>query len=163
MKKQQYIYYSNQAPTSKFTLLGLVFFAGILGLELFLAASEVDAHTEVPQIQTETSQKQAVEVQIITTTEYQALQQKHVHLANLRTCESENYDYAVGDGGKSIGPFQWQKPTLEDKLGYQVTYQEYYDLVTDYEFIYDLTYKTYYEDGEWWRWYNCSVKLGYNI
>lgn len=161
MKKQQYIYYSNEVKTSKYSLILLVILSYILGLELFLATSEVDAHIEAPQIQAETSQKQVVEVQIITTSDYEALKKKELHLANLRTCESGNNDFAVGDAGKSVGPYQWQKATLEDKLGYTVTYQEYYDLVTNYKFIYDLTYKTYYEDGEWWRWYNCSIKLGY--
>lgn len=159
--KNQYIFYSNKVKTSKYSLALLVIFANIVTMELFLVASEVNSYEEIPQIQAESSQKRARIVQIITTEEYEAEQQKHAHLANLRTCESQNNDFAVGDGGKSIGPFQWQKPTLEDKLGRAVSYDEYYALVTDYEFIYDLTYKTYYEDGEWWRWYNCSVKLGY--
>ena len=112
-------------------------------------------------------QNQAKIVQIITNTEYEAIQskeaQKQAHLAKLRTCESQNDDGAIGDAGKSVGPYQWQKATLEDKLGRKVTNKEWLELATDYEFIHELTYKTYFEDGEWWRWYNCSVKLGYNI
>lgn len=104
-------------------------------------------------------------VQIITTTEWNKIQEKETwrqeHLAKLRKCESFGDDGIIGDNGASVGPYQWQKATLEDKIGRKVTNKEWLLMVTDYEFIHELTYKTYFEDGEWWRWYNCSVKLGY--
>lgn len=98
-------------------------------------------------------------VQIITTQEYEKEQHRQSVLAQLRHCESGNNDFAVGDGGASIGSYQWQKETLEHKLGRKMTYDEYYAYVTDYERIHALTYKTYFEDGETWRWKNCTLKI----
>lgn len=86
-------------------------------------------------------------------------QQRNEFLDKLRWCESRNKDRAVGDGGASIGPFQFQKPTLEDYLGYKVSYQEYYSIVTDIEKIRPITYDIYFNKGETWRWKICRDKI----
>lgn len=161
MKQYKKIGLDNRYNTSWKTLGALVFMSAITSLTIqtepiqYIAIATAE-EKEVPR-----------EVQIITTTEWEKMQAKEKfrqeHLAKLRYCESSNDDGAIGDAGESLGPYQWQKPTLEDKLGRKVTNKEWILLATDYEFIHELTYKTYFEDGEWWRWYNCSIKLGYQI
>lgn len=153
--------------TNWYTLIGLAAISFLSGTSFFALSQESHYFYEAEASESIPSrQNQAVEVQIITTTEYQAIKDKEdyrqAHLAKLRRCESFGDDGIIGDSGESVGPYQWQKATLEDKLGRKVTNKEWLMLATDYEFIHDLTYKTYFEDGEWWRWYNCSVELGYN-
>lgn len=157
-KKQgdRLIGFDKDAPTSWITLGYLVFFSSLMIMGIITKA---EAAVEVPEVQI--IEEIPKIVLIITTEEYNKEQERQQHLADLRTCESQNNDYIFGDSGKSVGPYQWQKATLEAKLGRPVTYDEWVSLATDYEFIHGLTYTTYYEDGEWWRWYNCSIKLGY--
>ncbi len=155
MKQNKFIEYNNQAPTAWNTLIVLIAGFAILLTYTYTYAKETEYVLEQKPIQ----QKEARVVQIITTSEYEKEKEKQAFLADLRECESSNYDHAIGDGGDSVGSYQWQKPTLEDKLGRSLTYNEYYEIVTDYERIHDLTYKTYFEDGERWRWYNCTIKI----
>ena len=157
-QNNKFIGFNNEAPTSWLTLIVLV-----VGFTIFInnaIASEHDVQTTTVQEGTEEKQeKQPKEVRIITTTEYVLQQQKAAILDDLRQCESNYDDYAVGDAGASIGPFQWQKATFEDKIGRKVTYEYYYDYVTDYDRIVVLTEKTYFDDGETWRWTNCTNKI----
>lgn len=158
MKQNKLISYDRNAPTSWLTLLAL-----IAGFTIFINHATANEYVlESNEVQETTEEvKEAKEVQIITTSEHALQQQKRAILADLRACESEGNNYAIGDGGASVGPFQWQKATFEDKIGRQVTYEYYYDYVTDYERIYKLTEEVYFDQGEWWRWENCSYKIGY--
>ena len=137
----------------------------IPSLSIFYYLNNNITYTYQAEASVEKDIKKGMEVMIITTSEYEKEKSKEdfkqAHLAKLRQCESKGDDGIIGDAGKSVGPYQWQKATLEEKLGRKVTNKEWLQLATDYEFIHKLTYKTYFEDGEWWRWYNCSIKLGY--
>lgn len=154
---KKFISFNNQAPTAYQTLIVLAAFAFIVGTYVFTYAKEIEyvleqeAKTEEPRIRKE--------VQIVTTSEFEKEENRQAFLADLRQCESQGNDHIVGDGGDSVGVYQWQKPTLEEKLGRALTYDEYYSIVTDYDRIHDLTYKTYFEDGESWRWKNCTLKI----
>ena len=80
-------------------------------------------------------------------------------LDKLLSCESGGQQFIEGDGGKSIGYYQWQHGTLEDILGYKMSYEEYYSIVTDYEQIHKITYMTIFQKDESWRWRNCWNKI----
>lgn len=159
MKQNKLISFNNQAPTAWNTLIVLVAGFAILLTYTYTFAKETEYVLEQATEEQETAAEAPKTVQIVTTTEYEAEQRRQAFLDDLRHCESTNYDHAIGDGGASVGPYQWQKETLEDKLGRSLSYDEYYAIATDYERIHDLTYKTYFEDGEAWRWYNCTIKL----
>lgn len=158
----KFISFNNQAPTAWNTLIVLIAGFAILLTYTYTYAKEneyvLESQTK-PAETAEIKREAPKTVQIITTTEYEAEKTKQAFLADLRECESTNYDHAIGDSGDSVGSYQWQKPTLEDKLGRKLTYNEYYDIATNYEEIHALTYKTYFEDGERWRWYNCTIKI----
>lgn len=167
--KKKAIGLDNRYNTNWKALGALAFAAFITGLTQYaLAYEESILKSELVYIQEEkvTKKPEPRIVKIITTQEWEAQQAeeqwKQNHLAKLRKCESGGDDGIIGDAGESVGPYQWQKTTLEDKIGRKVTNKEWLMMVTDYEFIHELTYKTYFEDGEWWRWYNCSVALGYS-
>lgn len=83
-------------------------------------------------------------------------------LDKLLSCESGGQQFIEGDGGKSIGYYQWQHETLEDILGYKMSYEEYYSIVTDYEQIHKITYMTIFQKDESWRWRNCWNKINKN-
>jgi hypothetical protein len=160
------IKFNNQVQTSWITLFWLLL--GTFFLGLYLATVAVDNfilinNVEAAQIHPETSQNQVVgrEIQIITTSEYNAEKARKQVILDLMQCESSGKTHAVGDNGDSIGYFQWQKPTFDEKIGYETTYQFYYDYVTDYDKISKLTYEVFFDQGEWWRWENCSYKIGY--
>lgn len=158
----------NRYNTSWNTLMFLVGMAFITGTSIYaLSLESQQMYIAEASETTQNEPKQPRIVQIMSSKEYDAIEAKEsrrqAHLAKLRQCESFGDDGIIGDQGASVGPYQWQKATLEDKLGRKVTNKEWLLLATDYEFIHDLTYKTYFEDGEWWRWYNCSVKLGYKV
>ena len=155
----KFISFNNQAPTAWNTLIVLIAGFAILLTYTYTYAKETEYVLESQTEAVEAPKTAPREVKIITTTEYEAEQTKQAFLADLRQCESEGNDHAIGDGGASVGSYQWQKTTLEDKLGRVLTYNEYYAIVTDYPVIHELTYKTYFEDGERWRWYNCTIKI----
>lgn len=159
MKQNKLISYNNNAPTAWNTLIVLVAGFAILLTYTYTYAKEIEYVLETHAVQETAKKEEGRIVQIITTSEFKAEETKQAFLAELRTCESTNYDHAIGDSGASVGPYQWQKPTLEDKIGRSLTYNEYYEIATDYETIHDLTYKTYFEDGERWRWTNCTIKI----
>lgn len=141
------IQYNNKVKTSRYTLTLLVITSLLLINHIAHAAT-----FETPEIHDYSVSRALLE-------EKAEERRQESFLAELRVCESSFNDYAVGDNGESLGPYQWQKPTLEDKLGREVTDQEYRDIVTDYETIHELTKKTYFEDGEYWRWLNCHNKI----
>ena len=151
------ISFNNEAPTAYQTLIVLTAFAFIVGTYVFMYAKETEYVLEQKGIAEEPRIQK--EVKIITTSEFEKEETRQTFLADLRECESQGNNHAVGDGGDSIGSYQWQKATLEDKLGRALTYDEYYSIVTDYDRIHDLTYDTYFEDGESWRWKNCTLKI----
>lgn len=160
------IKYNNNVQTSWITLMWLVI--GFTMLMLHVATVAVDNfilinEIEAAYIQPETSQNQDLghPIQIITTTEHNAKMARKQVILDLMECESDGKTHAVGDNGDSIGYFQWQKPTFDEKIGYKTTYQFYYNYVTDYDKISKLTYEVFFEQDEWWRWYNCSYKIGY--
>ena len=159
--KNKLISYDNDAPTAYQTLIVLAAFAFIVGTYVFTYAKEIEYVLEQEGIAEET--RIPKEVKIITTSEFEKEEARQEFLADLRECESQGNDHAVGDGGDSIGAYQWQKPTLEAKLGRAVTYDEYYSIVTDYDRIHELTYDTYFKDGESWRWKNCTLKIKGNL
>tara|TARA_R110000851_G_scaffold82401_1_gene180638 strand:+ start:605 stop:1090 length:486 start_codon:yes stop_codon:yes gene_type:complete len=158
--KNKLVSFDKEAPTAWLTLIIMVAGFGIFINNALANDHELEQTTSQEETRIEEKQE-GRPARIITTTEYDAQQAKAAILADLRHCESSNYDYAVGDGGASIGPFQWQKATFEDKIGHKVTYEYYYDYVTDYERIYKLTKEVFFEQDEWWRWENCSYKIGY--
>jgi len=160
------IKFNNNVQTSWITLFWLVIASVFVGLYLLTAAvdnfiliNEVEAYQTDP----ETSQNQDLGqvVQIITTTEHNAEMARKQTILDLMGCESTGKKHAVGDNGDSIGYFQWQKPTFDEKIGYETTYQYYYDYVTNYDKISKLTYEVFFEQDEWWRWENCSYKIEY--
>lgn len=158
----QAIGYQKNAPTSFKTLTALVVFSALLIFNLAQAQNNVESQaTGFTQV-AEASEKDE-EADIRTGIEQSVAQTEKARrssiLAKLRLCESTNDDFAEGDGGDSIGPYQWQKPTLEDKLGRTLSYDEYYSIVTDYETIHEITEKTYFDDGESWRWKICTRKI----
>jgi hypothetical protein len=158
MKQNKLISYDKNAPTSWLTLILLVAGFTIFINQAIASEHELEATTKIEETRSEEKQEGRT-AQIITTTEYALQQQKAAILADLRACESEGNDYAIGDGGASVGPFQWQKSTFEDKIGRKVTYEYYYDYVTDYERIYKLTEEVYFDQGETHRWFNCTNKI----
>ena len=160
------IKYNNQAPTAWETLIYLIGFAAIVTIYLFTSIKEHEMLILAEIAEASTSQEvqnQPVprEVRIVTTTQYEAEKTRQDWLDKLEICESEQNLYAIGDSGASVGPFQWQKPTFEEKIGKSVTYNEYYNFVTNYDKIRALTYEVFFEQDEWWRWENCSYKIGY--
>jgi len=158
MEEKQFIFYDNTAPTAWLTLLLLAIGSVLLINHLQAEINAYELESQTVQ-ETKEERKPETEVRIVTTQEVEREEAKQAFLADLRHCESSGYDNAIGDGGASIGPYQWQKPTLEDKLGTTMSYNEYYAIVTNYDRIHKLTYETYFEDGEWWRWYNCTNHL----
>lgn len=159
----KFISFDNKAPTAWNALIVLIAGFAIFLIYSFTYAEEIKyvaTQSEVEEARIE-EKEEGEEIQIITTAEFAVQEEKREILAELRECESNGYNRASGDGGASNGPFQWQKPTFEDKIGRKVSYSYYYEYVTDYERIYKLTEETFFDDGEWWRWTNCSYKIGY--
>ena len=159
----RFISFNNNAPTAWNTLIVLIAAMAIFATYTYVCAQEIKyvaTQSEVEEARSEEKEARK-EVQIITTAEFAVQEEKRAILAELRECESNGYNLASGDNGASNGPFQWQKPTFEDKIGREVSYSYYYEYVTDYERIYKLTEETFFDDGEWWRWENCSYKIGY--
>lgn len=167
MKQNKFIEYNNNAPTAWNTIIVLIGLAAILLTFTYTYAKETEYVLATHKIQEGTSaeRKEGKVVQIVTETEWRLEQEKKAILANIRHCESRGNNHAIGDGGASVGPFQWQKATFEDKIGKLVTYEYYYDYVTDYDRIYKLTEEVYFEQGETYRWYNCTnnIKHKYEI
>lgn len=168
MKQNKFIAYNNSAPTAWNTIMVLIGAAAILLTFTYTFAKETEYVLATNKIQEATADQRKEErqvVQIITTTEWELEQQKAAILAEIRHCESRGNNHAIGDDGASVGPFQWQKATFEDKIGKLVTYEYYYDYVTDYDRIYKLTEEVYFEQGETWRWTNCTnnIKDKYEI
>lgn len=157
--KNKYVSYNNKVPTAYQTLIVLAGFSFIVGTYIFTYAKETEYVLEQKAFAETARIEPAKEVKIITTSEFEKEEARQEFLADLRQCESRGDDYAIGDGGNSLGAYQWQKATLEDKLGRTLTYDEYYSYVTDYDRIHALTYKTYFKDGESWRWKNCTLKI----
>jgi len=150
--------YDKSAPTAWISLLVLVVLTItvvdsslniLLDLDTKAAAAEVAAAAQLEQIAVEKEQAEAKRREL----------ERQWFLAELRKCESTMDDFKVGDGGASIGAYQWQKPTLEDILGRKMSYAEYYAIATDYEKIHPITYHTYFERKETWRWLNCRNKI----
>lgn len=158
MKQNKLISFNNEAPTAWLTLIIMVV-AFLIFINNALANEHELEQTTIKEETRSEEEKEGRPARIITTTEYALQQQKASILDDLRQCESQYNDYAIGDGGASIGPFQWQKPTFEDKIGRKVTYEYYYDYVTDYERIYKLTEEVYFDQGETYRWTNCTNKI----
>jgi len=158
--------YDKDAPTAWFTLFILIVLVTLFIGETFISFKieqlqhEISA-TKARAATLEEETEAAKQAKIIEIETVQEERRRQLFLSELRHCESEGDDFAVGDGGDSVGPYQWQKETLEDKLGRKVSREEYISIVTDIDTIHDLTYKTYFEDGEWWRWENCSYKLNH--
>ena len=150
--------------TNWHALIALAAMAIIAGTVSYTISQEKMLTEQFASLETKIT-KEPREVRIITTQEFESQQVKEnwrqEHLAKLRQCESFGDDGIIGDQGDSVGPYQWQKPTLEDKLGRKITNKEWLLMATDYEFIHELTYQTYFEDGEWWRWKNCSARFNY--
>lgn len=146
-------------------LIALSFIAFIVGTVSYTSSQEKMLVVNVATKVEAKVERTFREVRIITTQEYEKQQAfenwRQDHLAKLRQCESFGDDGIIGDAGESVGPYQWQKPTLEDKLGRKITNKEWLMLATDYEFIHELTYEVYFEQGEWWRWLNCSNRFNY--
>lgn len=158
--------YDPEAPTAWITLLGLVVITMLFVGETFVdyKLDVIEYELSAQEARAATLEKEAEAAREAYKIELEAERKEQVRqgiLAELRDCESEGYDYAIGDGGDSVGPYQWQKPTLEHKLGRLLTYDEYYAIATDYDTIHELTYKTYFEDGETWRWKRCTQLIGY--
>lgn len=164
MKQNKFIAYDNSAPTAWNTIMVLIGAAAILLTFTYTYAKETEYVLATHQIQERETEERKV-VQIITETEWRLEQEKAAILADIRHCESRGNNHAIGDGGASVGPFQWQKATFEDKIGKSVTYEYYYDYVTDYDRIYKLTEEVYFDQGETWRWFNCTnnIKDKYEI
>ena len=167
MKQNKFIAYDNAAPTAWNTIIVLAGAVAILLTFTYTYAKETEYVLATHQIQEGTTdeRQEGQVVQIITTEEWEIEQQRAAILADLRHCESRGNNHAIGDGGASVGPFQWQKATFEDKIGKLVTYEYYYDYVTDYDRIYKLTEEVYFDQGETWRWFNCTnnIKDKYDI
>jgi len=158
MKQNKLISFDNEAPTAWLTLIIMVVAFGIF-INHAIANEHVLETTTIETAKRNEQKEEGRPVQIITTTEYALQQEKKAILADLRACESQCNDYAIGDGGASVGPFQWQQATFEDKIGRKVTYEYYYDYVTDYDRIYKLTEEVYFDQGETHRWFNCTNKI----
>lgn len=172
--KKQYadklIGYDPEAPTAWITLLALVAITIVFVGETFVdyKLDVIEYELSAQEARAATLEKEAEAAREEARKAYEAEleaqrkeQRRQGILAELRNCESDGYDHAIGDGGDSVGPYQWQKPTLEHKLGRSLTYDEYYAIATDYDTIHELTYKTYFEDGETWRWKRCTKIIGY--
>jgi hypothetical protein len=158
MKHNKSISFDNEAPTAWLTLIIMVVAFTVFINNALAFEHELEQTTIEEEARSEEKQE-GRPARIITTTEHALEQQKAAILDDLRACESQYNDSAVGDSGASIGPFQWQKATFEDKIGHKVTFDYYYDYVTDYERIVVLTEEVYFEQGETWRWKNCTNKI----
>lgn len=152
-----FIKYDNTAPTSWITLLALIIVFAVTFTNQFVEWYIEDANQAIAEMHLATVVEAAeiIPEPVVNSKEVD----RQLFLKELRFCESTNNDFKAGDSGKSVGPYQWQKPTLEDKLGKKVSYDEYYSIVTNYELIHKITYYTYFVEGESWRWKNCTNKI----
>jgi hypothetical protein len=153
------IQFNNKVQTSWNTLIVLVGFAFIVAIYLYTCVLEqeyIDMHTEVAYAAEEVEPKV---IQIITTTEYNKEQNKEVILDKLYKCESMGHATIVGDGGDSLGWYQWQKESLEEVMQQELTDAEYHAIATSFEQSRKWAEYAYFELGQTWRWKTCTYKI----
>lgn len=159
-QSRKYIEFNNKVETSWNTLIVLIGFACIVTTYLYTCILEqeyIDMHTATAYAMEEVEQPKVI--QIITTAEHNKEQEKEVILDKLYKCESMGHATIVGDGGDSLGWYQWQKESLEEVMQQELTDAEYHAIATDFEQSRKWTKYAYFELGQTWRWKICTYKI----
>jgi hypothetical protein len=153
--------YNQKIKTSWYTLAHLTVFTFIVGVYLvtsILNDTQI-VHTQIVEASEPIEIAKPKVVQIITDTEYKKQQEPEIFLDKLYICESRGEQYAVGDGGDSLGWYQWQYESLQDVMGQKITVEEYHRIAYNFEESRRWAKKAIFEDGQWWRWFNCTNKI----
>lgn len=159
IKSRKGIEFNRKAPTSWNTLIVLVGFAFILVIYLYTCIKEQEYIEKAYAEEISQEEAQPKVILIETVQENNKRKEKEVFLDKLYMCESEGIATVWGDSGKSLGWYQWQKESLEDVMGQELTDEEYYAIATDFEQSRKWAKHAYFELGQWWRWVNCTNKI----
>lgn len=155
--------FSKRPQTSWSTLLVLIVVSTLIGGQMLAFSNNDRFLGYTPVVYADSSHERGdwatYESNVVTYTENSEYEEQEAILAKLRDCESTDGTHMVGDSGDSLGWYQWQKESLEEVMGEDLTQAQYESIALNFEESHYWTRYAYFDLDQTWRWKICTAKI----